>query len=302
MKKIFNLVALCVSTTVSASSLTSYYDGMKDLFYLERTERGTSLERHVRVTKFSKLGQVMSPDATATYNDKTNTISLKEELLIKKDGKYQVLDPRRIMGNNLAGFPQVSTIFHELGHAEIDVFIENEKTVTDLTLNRFYETRLKPLYKKYFKGLSPLIIFHEHFSYYRSELIDALSMDMMDVYMWNGWNPNTNKCYLSPALKQKLKDSVSLDEFLEIFSLQDKSYRDVVPQYIYVKGKDLNLASIQGTDLQTLKEAHLLFWSYHREFYGFQINLGKIAEKMNTDKRFDKLRECRVNLYYQNSP
>lgn len=300
--KNFTYLALCFSFTVNASSLTPFYEGLKEIFYLERTERGTDLERHVRVTKFSKLGQIFSPDATATYNDKINTISLAEDLLVKKDRKYHIQDPKKIMGNNLAGFPKVSTIFHELGHAEVDVFIENEKTLTDLALYRFYETRLKPLYKKYFKGLSPLVIFHEHFSYYRTELIDAVSMDMMDVFMWNGWNPNTNKCYLSPVLKKKLNDGASLDEFLEIFALQEKSYRDVAPQYIFVKGKDLNLGSIQGADLQTLKEAHLLFWGYHLEFYGFQMNLGKLVQKMNADKRYDPLRECRVNLFYQHSP
>ncbi len=295
-------LSLFFAFSVNASSLKTFYDGLKDIIYLDRSERGVELERHIRVTKFSKLGQIFSPDATATYNDKTNTISLAENLLIKNGGKYQVLDPRKIMGNNLAGFPQVSTIFHELGHAEVDVFIENEKTLIDLTLNQFYETRLKPLYRKYFKGSNPLVVFHEHFSYYRTELIDAISMDMMDLFMWNGWNPNTNKCYLSPVLKKKLSEGASLDEFLEIFAIQDKAYREVAPRYIYVKGKDLDLGLMTGADLQTLKEAHLLFWSYHREFYGFQINLRKIAERMNSDKRYDPLRECRVNLFYQHSP
>lgn len=301
MKKIIWL-SLFLSFTSYASSLTSFYEGLKEVIYLDKTERGRELEHHIRVTKFSKLGQIFSPDATATYNDKTNTISLAENLLIRDGGRYQVLDPRKIMGDNLAGFPQVSTIFHELGHAEVDVFIENEKTLSDLTLNQFYETRLKPLYRKYFKGSNPLVVFHEHFSYYRTELIDAISMDMMDIFMWNGWNPNTNKCYLSPVLKKKLSEGASLDEFLEIFAIQDKSYREVAPRYIYVKGKDLDLGSIMGADLQTLKEAHRLFWSYHREFYGFQMNLGKIAERMNSDKRYDQLRECRVNLFYQHSP
>lgn len=294
------IFVLCFfSFTAQASSFSSFYQGLKNAFYLNTVERGIETSNHVRLTKFGKIGRIFSPDASATYNDKTNTISLDETLLAIKDGKRQAVDARIILTPNYSGFSTVATIFHELGHAEVDIFIENEKKLTDLTLKHFYKTKLRPLYRKYFKGTNPWTVFHEHFAYYRTDLVETLSLDIMDLIMENGWHTQRGTCYLTPKLKKMLADGTSLEEFLTIETSKKRDYKSVTPGYIFVRGKDLNLAQVTGSDAEVLKEAHAHFWNYHQEFYGFPKNITDIAAKMNKDPKFNKLKQCRENLYRQ---
>lgn len=277
------------------ASLVDFNAGLKKAFYFGSVHRADELSSKIRVTKFGALGRILSPDATATYNDKTNTISINPELIVKN----KVKSAQTILTPNYSGFSQVATIFHEMAHGEIDIFIENKKELTDLTLKYFYESKLRPLYRKYFKGINPWIVFHEHFAYYRTELIETMALDIMDVMMENGWVPNTGRCYLTPKLKNELANGASLSEFLEIKTQKERNYRNVSPGYIFVKGKDLNLDSIKGEDAKILKEAHLLFWSYHQEFFKIVLSAKDLASKMNLDPQFISLKKCRENLYYQ---
>lgn len=298
MKRI--ILILCFFTfNAQASSFGNFYQGFKNAFYLNTVERGRETSDHVRLTKFGRIGRIFSPDASATYNDKTNTISLDESLLTFQNGKYQAEDARVILTSNYSGFSTVATIFHELGHAEVDIFIENERKIADLTLKHFYQTKLKPLYRKYFKGINPWTVFHEHFAYYRTDLIETLSLDIMDLMMENGWNAQKGTCYLTVKLKKMLENGVSLEEFLIIETEKTRSYRSVTPGYIFVRGKDLNLAQVTGSDAEVLKEAHAHFWNYHQEFYGFSKNISEVAMKMNKDPKVNKLKQCRENFYRQ---
>lgn len=295
--KSFVFALCCFSFSAHASSLDIFYQGFQKAFYLKNIERGLETSEHIRLTKFGMIGRVLSPDASATYNDKINTISLDQSLLVLKDRKYEIIDPRVMLNPGYSGFSTVATIFHELGHAEMDVFIKNEVTLSDLSLKYFYKTKLRPLYKKYFKGINPWTVFHEHFAYYRTDLIETLSFDMMDLMGENGWHAQRGTCYLTPQLKRMKAEGVSLEEFLKIRTSKIKNYKDITPGYIFVRGKDLNLADVKGADADVLKEAHTLFWSYHKEFYGFPKNISEIVAKMNDDSVFNKLRTCRENLY-----
>ncbi|MFA5584447.1 MAG: hypothetical protein WDA09_09545 [Bacteriovoracaceae bacterium] len=296
--KIIILITLSLSFSAEAS-LRDFNDGLKKAFYFDKIERANLTSDKIRVTKFGRLGRILSPDATATYNDKTNTISLDESLLSKKGKRYSVKNAQNILTPNYSGFTPVTTIFHELAHAEIDIFIENEKELTDLALMQFYKSKLRPLYRKYFKGINPWTVFHEHFAYYRTDLLETMALDIMDIMMENGWVASSGRCYLTPHLKKLLESGVSLEEFSEITSQKKRNYRDVTPNFIFVRGKDLNPRSIAENDKRTMREAHLLFWSYHQEFYRGPRSAKEIALRMNQDINYDDLRNCREHLYYK---
>lgn len=295
----FIFILCCLSFSAYASSFDAFYQGLQKAFYLKNIDRGLETSQHVRLTKFGPIGRVFSPDASATYNDKTNTISLDSSLIIRRNNEKQIEDARVILTPNYSGFSTVATIFHELAHAEVDIFVENEKKLTDLTLKNFYKTKLRPLYRKYFKGINPWTAFHEHFAYYRTDLIETMSMDMMDLYMDIGWHPQRNTCYLTPPLKKLLANGATLEEFLKLQTTRTRSYSFVTPGYIFVRGKDLNLDSVKGADAQVLKEAHALFWSYHLEFYGMPRNITEVINHMDNDSRFKALKKCREDLYYK---
>lgn len=117
--------------------------------------------------------------------------------------------------------------------------------------------------------------------------------------MENGWNAQKGTCYLTPKLKKMLADGASLEEFLIIETAKTRNYKSITPGYIFVRGKDLNLAQVTGSDAEVLKEAHAHFWNYHQEFYGFSKNISEVAMKMNKDLKFNKLKQCRENFYRQ---
>src|SRR5690606_20788681 len=253
----FIILTMLFNFTAHAS-LRDFNNGLKKAFYFDKIERANLTLEKVRVTKFGRLGRVLSPDATATYNDKTNTMSLDESLLYKKGSRYSVQNAQKILTSNYSGFTPVTTIFHELAHAEIDIFIENQKELSDITLKHFYKSKLRPLYRKYFKGINPWTVFHEHFAYYRTDLMETMALDIMDIMMENGWVPSSSRCYLAPQLRKLLESGANLEEFSEITSQKERNYRDVTPNFIFVRGKDLNLNNIAESDKQIIRDAHLL--------------------------------------------
>ena len=297
---LFTMCCLVATPGVLANSLSSFFQGLESSLYLQQTTRGQSLTKHIRITKFSKLGRILSPDATATYNDKTNTIALDKTLLRKEGRRFHLKDASEILSVNYSGYAKVSTIFHELAHAEIDVFIENKKELTDMVLMNIYHSKLKPLYRKYFKAVNPWVVFHEHFAYYRSELIETLSMDVMDMMLENGWNPQSSRCYLTAPLKKLLQEGASMDEFLALRTGRSRAFSTVAPHYLFVRGKDLALTHLSAADQGVMRAAHQQFWSYHVEFYGFPKNLSEVVSYMEQDARYKKLKECREKLYDQN--
>lgn len=295
--RIFVFVFFCLSLPVQASSFRSFYQGLKSAFYLKDISRGLDVSDKVRLTKFSRIGRILSPDAIATYNDKTNVISLDEAILTKVNRQYHALDAREILGAGYSSYYKVSTVFHELGHAEMDIFVENERELTDLSLKHFYKTELRPLYRKYFKFINPWVVFHEHFGYYRSELIEIISLDVMDLQLENGWAADSGRCYLTAQLKKKLADGASREEFLELQTHRINDYQKISPSYLFVKGKEVDLSKIAGSDQLVIQKAHALFWAYHQEFYGFPRSLAEVVKSANEDSRYDKLKECRQSFY-----
>lgn len=297
MKGFIVVLAALLSFQAYSSSLIDFNKGLISEFYFLQTKRADELSQKVRVTKFNRLSRILTPDATATYNDKTNTMALNESLLKRNGKRYLVKNVQEILTPNYSGFSPVATIFHEMAHAEIDIFIENNNEISDIALHYFYKTKLRPLYRKYFKGINPWTIFHEHFSYYRTDLMEAIALDIMDIHMENGWVANEKRCYLNSYLRNLLANGVSFENFSKVTTQHNKSYKKIYPTYIFVRGKDLNLNVIKGADRKILDEAHLLFWHYHREFYGVPSSKIELTQKMDRDMRYQELKSCRKKFY-----
>lgn len=306
MKKFtLTLLALLLPLAALASSTEVFIHGLKKDLLFTKTSRAIELSRHIRVSKFGPLGQILSPDAVATYNGRLNIMSLAEENLEVHDGMVRIKDAQKIRQTNFARTPNNSTIFHEMGHAELDVFIENEQELDDLSLNYHYKNNLRPLYAKAFRRNNPHTVFHEHFGYYRSELIDFLYGEMDNIFLYNGYNKIKKSCFLTQAQRNELKDGVSLEEFIQFKPLpgkNDEFYRlKVSPEFIYVSGKDLDLKNI---DKEVIEKTHLLFWGYHQNFYNFPIHQKEFVARLNAGTEFQKdLEQCRTKFWndYQES-
>lgn len=298
MRKL-NLVLLgtLFSSFAFASNTENFVRGLKSDLIITKTGRGIDLGYKINIAPFGPLGQIITPDAVATYNGILNTINLSKENL-ESNGNYQIKDARKIRGKNLLS-ANVTTIFHEMGHAELDVFIENKYELDDTVLMYHYQNKLKPVYKK-ITSENPHTVFHEHFGYYRSDLMYFMYDELSNILINNGFNHIKNSCFLNASLRSKLKNGISLEEFTKFYptSLSPLSpYRlKVNPKYVYVRGKDIDLSK---ANKKVIDETHLHFWSYHQTFYGFPMNEKDFINRLNKGGPFRKsLAKCRTELWH----
>ncbi|MFP5386200.1 MAG: hypothetical protein ACLGHN_08985 [Bacteriovoracia bacterium] len=287
------LFTLLFSFNSLAGSLDVFMATFKNDYFFNQTTRGKELHYHVRITPFNWIMRRLNPDAIATYNDKLNIISLNEELLLKVEGKTTIKSAKDMPSY------KISTIFHEMGHAELDVFIENETDAGDQELKRYYETVMKSFYRKYFPKFSPKMMFHEHFGYYRGDLVEVINSNHEDILLQNGFNRFRNTCFATPALKKLVKDGILLEDFKKfLVMVPEKKFKDqVAPGYIYIKGKDIHLHA-QHVPQEGIKSIESMFWKYHKTFYDFPTSNIQLVERMNQRSILrTKLAECREKMW-----
>lgn len=277
-------------------SFDLFIPGLRDEYHFLRTERALELNHEIRVRPLGPISRVMSPDAIATYNGNLNTIGLNKVHL-----RGNVIKPiQEIMGERM-NYAPISTIFHEMGHAEMDVFIENETTEIDALLKYHYDHRLKAAYKKYLPKFNPKTVFHEHFGYYRAELIIFLSEKMNDLLTYNGYNKFKKSCFLTAPLRKMLAENVSLEDFQKLIVPpgEDPFFRTRIgTRYVFVRGKDVDLGLLPK---EIVTQTHDLFWTYHQEFYGFPMNEKDLIGRMNARAPFKSdLAACRAKLWDAN--
>ncbi|WPU66857.1 hypothetical protein [Peredibacter starrii] len=286
------ILLLAVSTSALANNVAPFIEGLKADLLLSKTSRAQELHHHVRIRPFGPLGQVMSPDAVATYNGNLNLINLDKALL----NGSSIKDACEIRGPQYATYKN-STIFHELGHAEIDVFIEEKETTIDEELVSFYESTLKPFYKKNFPGFNPHTVFHEHFSYYRSDFVDFFYNEVDKIFMLNGYNKMKNSCFLTAQLKKQLAEGVSLEEFVGLLGNAQEAFQtEIAPQYVFVKGKDIDLFKAPNHE-SILKETYRLFWNYHLNFYGQAYNQKELVKRLSGTTVARTIEACRKKFW-----
>lgn len=280
-------------TFLLLGSFDLFMPSLKQEYFFTKSQRAMDLNQKVRVQELGPLGRVLSPDAVATYNGNLNIISLNK---VHMRGNV-IKSAQEIMGP-LGDYSKLGTIFHEMGHAEMDVFIENETTERDALVKYHYDNKLKAFYKKYFPKFNPHTVFHEHFGYYRAELIESLSGEINNLLMYNGYNKFKKSCFLTGPLRKMLAENVTLEDFQKLIVPQgeDEFFRKKIgPRFIFVRGKDLDLGSVPQT---MIRETHDLFWAYHQDFYGFPINRKDLVNRMNVNSLYkNDLAACRAKLW-----
>lgn len=294
--KYFSLFTLVFSLSAQAQSFNSFVAGLKSDLHFTNGSRAIVLASKVRLTDFGPLARILSPDATATYNSRLNVISLHKDLLSKNSSGWVIKDAREIRGAQFMTVP-LQTIFHEMGHAELDTMVENKLESEDVMLMNHYDQSLKGFYKKNFPSMSAFDLFHEHFAYYRSDLIDLMYAEQDRIFLMNGFNKYKKSCYLNGYLKTALKNGISREEFTQFLSFTPQPtpfYRTLVqPQYVYVKGKDFDLKSARFNP-EVVARTHDLFWAYHQAFYNFAINEKDYLNRLNKFSSHRRaLAECR---------
>lgn len=299
MKNTLLIVLSLVTSTAFAGSFDQFLHGLQKDYFFTKKERGIELANHVRVSKFGPLDRVLSPDAIATYNGNLNTIKLDENLLEKVGNETQVRDARLIRGNDHSGTHHLSTIFHEMGHAEMDVFVENRREPHDEMVFSLYNNTLKAFYKANFPRFNANTIFQEHFGYYRGDLIDFYTNEITTVMINNGFNKYSRSCFITGEMKKKLAEGVPLEAFKQFFTVGEivPYSTKVATRYVFVKGKDIDLMAAPNGEA-VLKQTHHIFWLYHQKVYDFPVSQADLVMRMNAGSEYKKtLEECRTKIW-----
>lgn len=294
----FFLPFLAFTSATHAQTYQKFLEGLQADLHFQQTSIGPVLEKRVSVARFSSLNRWLNPDATATYHPLFKRINLHEELLETIRGKTTIKDARVIRGPQYQ-YSSVVTVFHEMGHAELDTIIEPGQELIHLSVRSTYQHLLKDFYRETFKTGS-YDIFHEHFAYYRTDLIEFLYQELQDIFMINGYNVFQDRCFLNNNLRLMLDNAASLEEFTQIhnFGEQKDFYRHKIgPRFVFVKGKDYDLHL--GRDHQRiLQQAHNIFWAYHQESYGFPMNREQFVQRLRKSPVAQKIAKCRTAIYH----
>lgn len=286
------------SVFASEESIRDYANDLEQLFSLEA-------RRTLEVGDVTHFTPQINPNgmAEASYNPMINTIFLKKENLtktglvsynVKSISALKIVEPS-------AYSVKVSTIFHELGHAEMDQFILNGLTAEDRMLLSLYKNEFIPWTKKNYPGVNPKSLFHEFYGYYRGNVIETLFSDKLTIETFNGYNTFQNRCFNSMYLK-KVVGTLSREEFGQILfpsgdpAWEEKYSERFVPRYVFVNGKDVDLQRNPADPFRVFwKKA---FWYYFSVNYHPPKNMRELTIYLRShhEKR-SFIKECRNKMW-----
>ncbi len=137
---------------------------------------------------------VVASDAAAAYNDWLNTLILQPEMTIAdaSSGKLRVrtlLEIHQATGSSSS--TAASTIFHELSHAEWDLYVEEGESPADKELLKEFAELLPALNAGFFERR---ILPSEVFAYYRGDLLAMILGDANEIFLATGLEPDTLTC------------------------------------------------------------------------------------------------------------
>jgi hypothetical protein len=223
---------------------------------------------------------IVAADAAAAYNDWLNTLILQPEMTIADNaGDLRIrtlLEIHQATGS--ASSTAAATIFHELAHAEWDLFVEEGETATDRELLATLTELLPALNAGFFERR---ILPSEIFAYYRGDLLGMILSDANEILLASGLEPDTLGCITRARPTEVLRN----------FSPSPKPYSERHQlTAVWVQGEEISVVS--GIDPHGKKLNDALFKHLHEtmQFPKSRVELLKLLEsKPNLRK---KVREC----------
>lgn len=243
---------------------------------------------------------IISSDAEATYNDILNVIALKEENFVQVSrfkARVKSLDELK-KDSGYAFTNKISTIMHEMAHAEMDKFIQENETAEDKKLNDVLLKEVKPWIKRNSKRSSSIGVYELH-GYFVGQIIETMSADISDIFMYNGVNSFNDKFFPARNMKKKAVED-SLEDFKKLYVPErnaDKSYGERLSVgYIWIKGKELELKGPENDPFKD--EWYQALWDHFAHFYKPPTNIRELTEHLNENHYLmEKLVEYRAQLH-----
>lgn len=243
-----------------------------------------AIEDNVRLATPSLLQQwgIIGAAAEAHYNDYLNLVVVDKDK-VNNGAVKSYFDFKR--DNEGYVFPTfASTLFHELAHADYDVFIEERDTPFRFLLNKM----LKDWVKKNVSGHSNKIVRHEILGYTADGIVQVLDMDIDKVLFHYGYVFSQDRCMKKTSLIKKAKQ-LKLEPGFYLKNHWDKTnYAErVSPPTVFVKGKDVNLE-----DLNFPRVFKSGIFNYFRKTYKLPRSRDELVKKLNQSHWLKKVRRC----------
>jgi hypothetical protein len=294
---IFTLQLFSVAVA-GEESIREFAQDLEKLFSLES-------KRTLEIGDVTHFVPQINPNriAEASYNPLINTIFLKKENIISTGWmSYKVKSLTALKAEQPVTYPVIiSTIFHELGHSEMDQFILNGITSEDRILLSIFKYEFTPWVKKNYPGINPKTLFQEIYGYYRGGVIETLFQDKSTIESFNGYNIYQHRCFNSFYLK-KMVSTLSREEFGQFIypkndPIWEEKYRNkFMPRYVFIQGKDIDLMKNPDDPFKELwKKA---FWYYFTTNYHSPSSMRELTIYFQThhdDRNF--IKECRNKLW-----
>lgn len=226
--------------TASATSLhhsEAFLDSLYRQSRIEAPRVGLSaLKTYLAHPSYLDRWGITASDAAAQYNDWTNTLVLKPEMTIAEptSGEVRIRTLSEIY-QSVGTFASVTAavIFHELSHAEYDLFVEEGAESYDRELMSVLTEEARKIASD--NRLGPLrsrALASEIFAYYREDLIGMILSDTNEIKLASGLHPDTNECV--PRTKRP-------EEARNFSPTPVPYYQRSKLKIAFVTGKDVNL-------------------------------------------------------------
>ena len=189
---------------------------------------------------------IVAADAAAAYNDWLNTLILQPEMTIS-DGPSGGMRIRTLLeihqATGSASSTAASTIFHELSHADWDLFVEEGESAADQELLKTFDELLPALNAGFFERR---ILPSEIFAYYRGDLLAMILSDANEILLASGLEPDTLNCITRARPTEVLRN----------FSPSAKPYSERHRlTAVWVQGEEISVVSGLDPDGKKLNEA-----------------------------------------------
>ncbi|MBT7609920.1 MAG: hypothetical protein HN576_09190 [Bacteriovoracaceae bacterium] len=256
--------------------------------YLIKTSHLENIENHVSLASPSLLQQweIIGGGVEAHYNEYLNLLVIDKDKIINGQVKSYYEFKKEEKEYSFSTF--ASTLFHELAHADYDIFIEESDSNIRFLLNHM----LKRWVARNIKGYSNRIVRHEILGYSAGGVIELLDYEISNVLFKYGYVFSQDKCMSKSFLKKTAKNLNLRRDFVLENHREDIDYAEkITPSTIWVKGKEINI------DAYKLPKIYKYgIFNYFKTTYQIPSNRSELIEKINESHFIEKVRKCYADI------
>ena len=241
--------------------------------YLIDTSHLEAVEDNIRLATPSLLQQwgVIGAAAEAHYNEFLNLVVVDKDKVQDGTVKSYFDFVREKRGIHFSIF--ASTMFHELAHADYDVFIEESDSNFKFLLN----TQLKKWVKENIKGHSNKIVRHEILGYSADGVIQLLDSEFSRVLFKYGYIFSQDRC-MDKSHLERIAKTLGLEKGFEFKNYWgEKNYAEKIsPHTIWVKGEAIDLGALNLPKIYKYG-----IFNYFKKTYQIPANRDLLINKLN---------------------